>query len=148
MVKYNGSVVDENVKLFKPIPAGKYPVVINDITVATTNKGNEMWKIRFIISEGEYSGRFIFDRIVWSNNEYALARQKQFLKCFKVYHEGEWEYRPQHLIGKKGEIIIELGEYKGKPQNMVPFDGYHTYANKEKENEPSYEGESGKDIPF
>ncbi|MDI6794806.1 MAG: DUF669 domain-containing protein [bacterium] len=73
MPKVDFSTIDD-VQDFSPIPDGQYLSRLSEIEETTTQYGDELWKLRFEVIEGEYAGRYIFDNMVFSKA--ALKRVK------------------------------------------------------------------------
>jgi hypothetical protein len=147
MVKYDGSGVEDG---YPVIPAGSYPVIIHEIKLMQTKAGAEMWALSLLVSAGEHKGHWIYDNIVWSENDKAIIRQKQFLRCFGVYRDDKTEYNPWELEQKTAKVVLKIGEWEGKKRNEVTFAGYYTYKDQEQGqeqggNEPETEPD---DVPF
>ena len=45
---------------FQPIPAGTYPVFVEQLEYGMSSKGNPMWTWRLRIEDGEYANRMLF----------------------------------------------------------------------------------------
>ena len=78
MPKIDFSNVDD-VQDFSPLPDGKYLCQLSGIEEATTQNGDEMWKLRFEVVQEDHIGRLIFDNMVFS--EAALKRVKLICVC-------------------------------------------------------------------
>jgi hypothetical protein len=125
------SVIDfskiEDVDDFSPVPAGSYLVRVDEVKEATTQRGDEMWRLRYVIEQGAYSGRCIFDRLVFS--EAALPRVKLICSRLGLDVSGELDLRPELIEGCSCVLSVEIDEYEDeeggtKSRNVVPFAGY------------------------
>ena len=126
MVRMNFPEVPD-AKSFMPVPAGKYLCKLVDVNETQTQRGDEMWKLKFEIMDGEYDGRFIFDNMVFSKA--AESRVKLICSRLGLETEKELEFYPEDLKGRSCFVIVEIEEYednKGRKRmrNRVPFDGY------------------------
>jgi hypothetical protein len=48
---------------FTPVPAGEYPVIINDSEMKGTSTGGQMLVLTLQIVDGQYKGRLVWDRL-------------------------------------------------------------------------------------
>ena len=146
MPKVDFSKVDD-VQDFRPLPDGKYFCRLSEIEEAATQYGDEMWKIRFEVIQGEYTGRFIFDNLVFS--EAALKRVKLICSRLGVDVSKEMDITPDLLQNRKCYVSVVTEEYedaegKIKKRNVVPFAGYA-----KADTEPSSGQDDSEDnIPF
>jgi hypothetical protein len=131
MPRYDGSAVDDSAGgSFSLLPKGPHLLRIASIQERLTKNEEPMWAVK-LITEDEKN--WVWDNIVWSNNEKALKRVKQFLKCFNQYQEGDVDYKPFMFEGLVSKVEVDIGpitygKNKGKDGNFIPFNGYHTYA--------------------
>ena len=126
MPKIDFSNIDD-VQDFTPLPDGEYLCRLAEIEEASTYNGDEMWKLKFEVINGEYTGRYIFDNMVFS--EAALKRVKLICSRLGIDVSGEVDLTPSMLEGATCFITTEIEEYednegKIKPRNVVPFAGY------------------------
>jgi hypothetical protein len=126
MPRINFAEVD-NVQDFSPVPQGKYPCRLVEVEEASTQYGDEMWKLKFEITEGEYAGRFIFDNMVFS--EAAMKRVKLICSRLGLNTSGEVDLTPGMLEGCSCLLSVEVEDYEDhegriKKRNVVPFAGY------------------------
>jgi hypothetical protein len=130
---------------FTPIPTGRYRASVSDVEESATRHGDEMWKVKFTILDGDCEGRTVFDNIVFS--EKAYPRLKMFCSRLGVDVKGAVDLAPEMLLDKTCLLTVEEGEYQdrdgnAKPCNTVPFAGYEVDPG------PSTNGESGDGDPF
>jgi hypothetical protein len=112
---------------FTPIPEGKYLCRLAGIEVASTRRGDEMWKLRFEVAGGPYARRIIFDNLVFSKADLKLAKllcSRLDLDVSKVIH-----LTPALVMGREINVTvgIEPSDDLGgriKHRNVVPFAGY------------------------
>ncbi len=128
MPKVDFSHIDD-VQDFTPIPAGKYLCKLVEIEEATTQYGDEMWKMRFQVVEGKHTGRYVFDNLVFS--EAALKRVKLVCARLGLNVAGELDLTPELLKNRTCFLTVQTEEYeddegKQKMRNVVPFAGYES----------------------
>jgi len=126
MPKVDFSKVDD-VQDFTPLPEAKYLCRLSEIEEATTQYGDELWKLRFEVIEGEHAGRYIFDNMVFS--QAAMKRVKLICSRLGLDVTGELDLTPETLIGRTAWVDAQIEEYedsqgKKKRRNVVPFAGY------------------------
>ena len=126
MPKVDFSKVDD-VQDFSPLPDGKYLCKLSEIEEATTQYGDEMWKLRFEVAQGEYTGKFIFDNMVFS--EAAMKRVKLICSRLGLDVSSELDLTPGLLKDRRCYISVLTEEYedkegKIKKRNVVSFAGY------------------------
>lgn len=59
---------DEAQKQSAVVPVGEYPARLVSAQTKTSQSGNEMWDCKFVITEGDYEGREVAGRIVFTPN--------------------------------------------------------------------------------
>ena len=126
MPKIDFSHIDD-VQDFSPLPDGEDPCRLSEIEEASTHSGDEMWKLKFEVVDGEYTGRYIFDNLVFSDA--ALKRVKLVCSRLGMDVSGEIDLTPSLLEGRTCLISTEIEEYEDnegrtKRRNTVPFAGY------------------------
>jgi hypothetical protein len=117
----------EDPKDFTPLPEDDYLCRVDNVEEALTGAGDEMWKVRHLVTKGEFKGRYIFDNLVFS--EKALKRAKLILRCLGVDVSGEINLTPEMIKGKQAIVTVKLEDYvddegREKKRNRVPFAGY------------------------
>ena len=117
----------EDVQDFSPIPAGKYLCKLVEIEEATTQYGDEMWKMRFQVIQGKHTGRYVFDNLVFS--EAALKRVKLICSRLGLNVSGELDLTPSMLKDRMCFLTVQTESYEydegnEKNRNVVPFAGY------------------------
>ena len=148
MPKINFDRVDD-IDDFTPLPDDDYLCKLAEIEEASTQGGDELWKLRFEVIEGEYAGRFIFDNMVFS--EKALKRAKLICSRLGLNVSGEIDLTPEMLLNKVCILKVTTEEYedsegKTKKRNVVPFAGYER-AEREC-SEVTEDSDSESDLPF
>lgn len=138
----------EDAKDFTPLPEGEYLCRVDNVKEALTGAGDEMWKLRMAVVEGEHKGRYIFDNLVFS--EKALKRAKFVCRCLGIDVSGEVDLTPDMIVGKQANVRVELEEYQDdegreKKRNRVPFAGYEK---PDDETEEPTGGSSSTKLPF
>ena len=137
------------------LPADQYRCRVAAVEEASTQYGDEMWKLRLEVVEGEHAGRYLFDNIAFSTK--GLGRVKLVCSRLGIDVSGELDLTPDMLEGREVLVTAEIEDYedaagKTKQRNHVPFSGYERVEGPEEscENESS-EHENGEDeegIPF
>lgn len=117
----------EDAQDFMPLPDGKYLCELKEIEESLTQRGDDLWKLRFEVIEGEYMGRYIFDNLVFS--EAALKRAKLICARLGIDVSKEVDVEPELLLHKKCYINVLTEGYEDndgnvKKRNVVPFAGY------------------------
>ena len=117
----------EDVNDFTPLPEGQYLSRVDDVGITTTKSGDEMWRLRFVVEEGEYAGRYIFDKLVFSDA--ALTRVKLICSRLGLDVSGKVELTPELIEGCTCVISVQIEDYEDnegetKTRNIVPFKGY------------------------
>lgn len=126
MPKVDFSQIDD-VQDYTPIPADKYPCVLEEVQEAQTQNQDEMWKLRWRVDGGKYAGRVVFDNMVFS--QAALKRVKLICSRLGLDVSGELNLTPAMVKGRKALVSVEIEEYEDdsgntKARNIVPFAGY------------------------
>lgn len=148
MPKVDFSKVDD-VQDFSPLPDGKYLCRLSEIEETTTQYDDEMWKLKFEVIQGEFTGRFIFDNLVFS--EAAIKRAKLICSRLGLDVSGELDLTPSLLEGRRCHISVLTEEYEDnegriKKRNIVPFAGYERANNAETVDSGEDDGEEN--MPF
>ena len=126
MPKIDFDKVDD-VQDFSPLPEGQYFCRLAEVEEASTQYGDEMWKLRFAVAAGQYQGRYIFDNLVFS--EAALKRVKLICSRLGLDVSGQLDLTPSSIKNRTCNVTVEVEEYednegKTKKRNVVPFAGY------------------------
>ncbi|HEQ60203.1 MAG TPA: DUF669 domain-containing protein [Firmicutes bacterium] len=150
MPKVDFSKVDD-VQDFTPLPEGKYLCRLNGIEEATTQYGDDLWKLRFEVAEGEHAGRYIFDNMVFS--QAAMKRVKLICSRLGLDVSGELDLTPKLLIGRTALVETQIEEYEDsegrkKKRNVVPFAGYEHAEAEQAAGESSNEENEFGPLPF
>jgi len=103
------------------LPEGTYTAKVVEVKEETREKGIS-WAVRFNIIDGPYKDRWFYDRFFLYGK--ALGKLKIAYKAFGLTATGQDDICPTDITGKKADVTITHGEYKGSAQIQVPFDGY------------------------
>ena len=119
----------EDAKTFTPVPEGTYLCEVNSVEQTTTNKGDEMWKVRLKILEGPHAGRFLFDNLVFSPA--AMKRVKLACSRLGLDTTGELDLTPKMLRGRTAVVTVQIEDFvddegRERQRNRIPFDGYES----------------------
>jgi len=112
---------------YEPLPDGDYVCYLDTIEEATTKNGNDMWKLTWVIEDGEHAGRKIFDNMVFS--ERAMRRIKLICSRLGLDTTGTVNLTPDMLAMKRAVVSVMTEEYvnaegQTRQRNAVPFEGY------------------------
>ena len=112
---------------YQPVPEGTYVCRVARVDEARSSRGDDMWKLRLEIEDGEHAGRVIFDRLVFSPR--AMPRVKRICQCLGVRVEGQLELTADMLVGRRCQVRVLVGDYidqdgEARTNNTVPYDGY------------------------
>ncbi len=112
------SVEDSNYTL---IPEGKYVVRIEIIEEKKTQKGDEMWKLKLNIEEGEFAGKKLFTQLVFNDGGYGNIK--------KLYSAIFGSKLPKNcettdLIDEKVAADVIITEYNSKKYNNIAYAGF------------------------
>ena len=152
MPKIDFSRIDD-VQDFQPLPDDDYLCRLSEIEEASTTQGDEMWKLRFEVLQGEYKGRRIFDNLVFS--EAAMKRVKLICSRLGLDVSGELDLTPGMIEGRTCYVTTEIEEYEDsegriKRRNVVPFAGYERAEGSPAEDQGEISGEDDgeESLPF
>ncbi len=128
MPKIDFNNVDD-VQEFTPLPDGKYLCRVEKVEESSTQNGDEMWKLRFVVESGPHRGRYIFDNMVFSDA--AMKRVKLICSRLGFNVSGELDVTPSLIRGRRCHLTAETEEYEDhegntKRRNVVPFAGYES----------------------
>ncbi len=118
---------------YTPIPDGTVvPCTCDEVTPKKTKSGEDMWSIKWAVISGEYEGKSFYDNLVFT--EAAMNRVKMVAKRVARIDvdAGPFDFEPNHLIGKRAQIEVEINEYsdkegKKKRNNRPTYAGYDYY---------------------
>lgn len=123
-----------------PIAEGKYMCVIHEAKETTSQQGTPGVEVVFRIVGGDFDGRFIWDRIWFTQKAMGMARWK--VECTgMVIPAGAWTLEPSALVNRRVEVTVRHEEYDGKTQAKVK--GWDPAGNAQ----PATAA-NGDDIPF
>lgn len=156
MVEINFDDV-EDVQDFTPVPEGEYMVKVADVTEDETQYGDDIWGLKLEIINGEYSGRYVFDNMVFS--EKALKRVKLICSRLGIDTSGTVDLTPDMLMDKQCAVDVVITEYithneegaeQKKKKNSIPFAGYKRVgdAGQDMGGEGDATTEDTPDLPF
>lgn len=118
----------EEAQDFSPLPEGPYLCALKAIDdTKETQAGDEMWELKFVVVEGDFAGRSIYDRISFGKK--ALSRVKLLCSRMGLDVSGDLNVTPDLLKGKQVWVTVEIEDYtdsKGqdRKRNSVPFAGF------------------------
>lgn len=101
---------------FEPLPSGQYLAKIvnpDDFTLTKSQNGNDMIKVAWTITEGEYEGRKVFDNIAL----HVPWKVKQYCEAAGI--ESGTNLDTDDFIGLEALIQVNQEEYQGQARNKV-----------------------------
>ncbi len=106
---------------FPALPAANYPVKCTGVKETTTAKGDDMWNLTLTVIGGEFDGRLIFDRVVFSD-----AAENRVKLIFSRLGGIKGSFTPEPIMLLQRVCVIEtiIEEYEGKDKCKVSFNGY------------------------
>ena len=112
---------------FTLIPEGSYTCKVTDVEEKTSSNDNEMWNVTWEVLDGEFAGRKVFDRVMFT--EKSLPRCKLMCAALGMDMRGRVNLTPELLLGRSCILHVEEDEYEDKngkmvPKNSVPFGGF------------------------
>lgn len=121
------SVSDEQ---FTLIPEGDYAVTISTVTESETSKGDEMWKLKLTIEDGEYKGKTILTQLVFNDGGYGNIK--------KLYSAIFGSKLPKNcettdILDESVIVSVVHTEYNGKTYANVAYAGYKSASNDDDE---------------
>lgn len=150
MPKINFRDVDD-VQGFTPLPEGKYLCRLVEVEESSTQYGDEMWRLRFVVESGPQRGRYVFDNMVFS----AAAMKRAKLICSRLGLDvaGELDLKPAAIQGRLCSVMVEIEEYQDQEgqtrfRNVVPFAGYESAETKQAGRPKGEEEDSDEALPF
>ena len=115
---------------YEPLPFGWYRVRVEKCTEKKTKAGDPMYSIEYEVVDGKYTGRKLFDNVVF--NTAAFSRAKLICKRLGLTVNGLVDVEPTDFLGKevmvKTDAIDEYLTGKGekRTRNIIPFAGYRS----------------------
>lgn len=111
---------------FEALPAGPYPIVVQDAEKMVSSTGKDMIKVKVQVTEGPYVNRTLFNYIVFSkDNPKAMRLTLERLAAFGLTREYIATQKPspaaiaELLVGLTATAVVgiqgkEAGEYAGR----------------------------------
>ena len=115
---------------FVLIPEGDYEVTITDVTVSETQKGDEMWKLKLTIQDGEYKGKTILTQLVFNDGGYGNIK-KLYSAIFGTKLPKNCE--TSDILDEAVIVTVVHSEYNGKTYANVAYAGYRSASEDEEE---------------
>jgi len=114
----------ETARSFPILPAGRYAVEILSVKAdgPCTKNGDEMWGFQLAVLDGPFTGRRVFDNLIFS--EAGLPRLKLILKALGVDVSRPVRMAPDLILHRKCYVTLEIKAYNGTQQSKPRFDGY------------------------
>jgi hypothetical protein len=127
---FNMDEVEED-KGFEILPKGNYNAVVDELDFGDSSTGNPMFTAKFKVTDGEFTGRVVFDYWVLGGKgaEFGLGKLKKFLT--RICPDANMQqFNPQSFadegsaIGREVTLSLKIstqkkGEYKGEKRNQV-----------------------------
>lgn len=120
MPKFLVDLTDEDLQGYDPIPAGIYTAKVDasKSEVKSSQAGNDVVTVAYVITSGEYAGRKILDQFTLTPK--ALWRLGAFLKVLGIAEKGgHYAVNTQTWHNKEIKIKVVQEEYNGTVRNKV-----------------------------
>lgn len=118
------------------LPEGRYLCEVIECEERFTRKGDEFWRVRWQIEDGEFAGREFRDDLYF-HSKAALPRFKLFCESIGLVLSGRAEVLPAHTLGRRAWVQVAHETYErrdggGKGKTLkVPFAGYTDVTDQE-----------------
>jgi hypothetical protein len=119
---------------FSPVPAGKYNVTVKSAELKQSKSGIDMFSLGYVISEGQYKGRYIWDNVLlvthfqpskkynWKLPRWAKIVEHPLPELAEG-KKGKWSVPEiKDLLGKQFCVKVNIQEDKSgeyEPRNNV-----------------------------
>lgn len=120
MPKFLVDLTDEDLQGYDPIPAGIYTAKVDasKSEIKSSQAGNDVVTVAYVITSGEYAGRKILDQFTLTPK--ALWRLGAFLKALgTVERGGHYTIDTRTWHNKEIKIKVVQEEYNGTLRNKV-----------------------------
>ena len=140
----------EDAQGYTPIPKGRYLCYLADINETTTRAGYEMWRAKFEIIEGTYTGGFIYDNIIF--NPVGLKRVRCLCNALGLDITKECNLTPQSILGRSCFVDTFIKDFRDRhgelrQGNEVSFYGFSSIPKKDTVT-PQAGNANDDDLPF
>jgi hypothetical protein len=123
---------------FPLIPEGKYLCKNEKVTPTKTKDGQfDMWKLKHVITEGDFKGSVIFDNMTFNPN--GLGRIKKLYSALGYDTSISKDCEPSDIEGGVFYVNIKHETYNGVARAKVEFTGYEKAINTVEVREPQGE---------
>lgn len=106
---------------FVLIPEGDYNVTISSVEESKTQKGDEMWKLKLTIDDGEYKGKTILTQLVFNDGGYGNIK-KLYSSIFGTKLPKNCEITD--VLDESVIVTVVHSDYNGKTYANVAYAGY------------------------
>lgn len=138
------------------LPEGRYEVEIVNAEASVNNQGSNVvtvdYEVRSDVEGQKYGGyKVLYNKLTFSDNEYAIKRINQFLYACGFENGKEFE-SPEHLIKEiKGKALIITTKNEpsyNNPDRVYPQAKFFSRTKFPKTNDEFAIGISDEDLPF
>lgn len=102
---------------YEPIPKGNYSAFVNSVVMKKTEAGDQMANVRFVIADGQFTGRSLFSNFVL-RDDLKWKLQNLILATGLVQPKSKGSFRLSddwaEVIGKKLGLKVGEGEFNGE----------------------------------
>lgn len=131
----------EEASSFSLVPKANYLCELVKIEEQLTKHKDVLWRLHFKIIEGEYSGSYIFDNMVFS--QAAMKRVKLICSRLGLDVSTKINLIPEMILHKRCILSVTIEKYTDsqgniKEKNVVPYAGYEL-AEKSSDRQPGDE---------
>ena len=102
------AIAFDEVQGLVPVEPNTYLCSVKEAKTGVSKSGNEKIDLQWQIEEGPFTGRIIFDTLVW--HEKALFRVKQTLIAFGYEENFSGNVEAEDLIGNSALLVVDIEE--------------------------------------
>lgn len=106
---------------FTLVPEGTYEAEITTVEECKSSKGDDMWKLKFTITKGDYKGKTILSQLVFNEGGYGNIK-KLYSAIFGSKLPKNCE--TSDILEEKVNIDVTHNEYNGKTYANVAYAGF------------------------
>ena len=105
--------LDDVSSSFEALPPDQYPAKLDKCTLVQSSKGNPMLKMEWVVMEGEYEGRRLYDNVVLS----VAWKVKQYAEAAGI--ESGTELDTKDFDGMEAILDVRQREYNEEMRNEI-----------------------------
>jgi 5S rRNA maturation endonuclease (ribonuclease M5) len=111
-------------RISRAVATGRATLRVSDVRNTKTRKGQEAWRVKFIILSGQDRSKSIIDTFLWEGN--AAGHLKSFVQAVGLDTSGQLTLTHDLVMGRACQADIEQRDYEGKARSGVVFASYRS----------------------